>query len=151
MRLHPCLWLLSLAGCTSLAPVYQAPPLPVASAYCTDCSADGDGVAAPAWRDYFSDPGLQALIALALQQNRDLRIAALRVEEARAAYGIARADQLPTLALGLDGTRTRVPADLNLSMHSPPADAHQRSHAATNRIGNRKHLIQVIRVSCVGV
>ncbi len=124
MRLH--LWLLPLlplAGCASLAPVYQAPPLPVASVYCTDCSVDG--AAAPAWRDYFADPGLQATIALALQQNRDLRIAALRVAEARAAYGIARADQFPTLGLGFDGSRTRVPFDLNLTRQPLLSDQYQ--------------------------
>jgi multidrug efflux system outer membrane protein len=88
-------------------------------------SGQGNDAAALAWRDYFADPRLQAMIALALEQNRDLRIAALRVEEARAAYGIARADQFPTLGLGVDGSRTRVPADLNLTRQPLLSDQYQ--------------------------
>jgi multidrug efflux system outer membrane protein len=129
VRLLACLGALSLAGCASLAPPYQAPLLPVdgayPGAYSGAGSAQGEDAAALAWRDYFADPRLQAMIALALEQNRDLRIAALRVEEARAAYGIARADQFPTLGLGVDGSRTRVPADLNLTRQPLRSDQYQ--------------------------
>ncbi len=62
-----------------------------------------------AWRDYFADPSLQALIARALGSNRDLKSAVLRVEEARAAYGIQRAEQFPTIAACIDGRRARTP------------------------------------------
>jgi multidrug efflux system outer membrane protein len=54
------------------------------------------------WRAFFTDPRLQALISASLQHNRDLRIAAARVAEARAQYGIARADRLPSLTFGSD-------------------------------------------------
>jgi multidrug efflux system outer membrane protein len=47
------------------------------------------------WRDFFDDPRLQQLIGLALENNRDLRIAALRVEQARAQYRIQRAELFP--------------------------------------------------------
>lgn len=109
---------LALAGC-SLAPHYQAPPLPVATTYPTDtrmqpnATADGRTAAETAWRDYFVDPHLQALIAQALENSRDLKIVALRVAEARAAYGIQRADQFPSIAAGIDGGRARTPADLS--------------------------------------
>ena len=109
---------LALAGC-SLALRYQAPPLPVATAYPTDtrmqpnATADGRIAAETTWRDYFVDPHLQALIAQALDNSRDLKIAALRVAEARAAYGIQRADQFPSIAAGIDGSRARTPADLS--------------------------------------
>ena len=64
------------------------------------------------WRAFFSDPQLQALIEIALENNGDLRIAAARVLEARAQYGVVRADQLPTIsALGM-GNSTRTPSDL---------------------------------------
>ena len=52
------------------------------------------------WKDYFNDPALRAWIAAALANNRDLRVAALRIEEARALYGVQRADRLPSV----DGT-----------------------------------------------
>ncbi|MEG1055905.1 MAG: TolC family protein, partial [Janthinobacterium sp.] len=96
-----------LAGCASLAPPYAPPPLPVAAQYPEN---DAAGAHAPdvAWQSYFADPRLQALIAQALASNRDIRIAALRVEEARAAYGIQRAEQFPTIALGASGSRARV-------------------------------------------
>ena len=67
---------LAVAGC-SLAPPHQAPPLPVASAYPADTRESSGlasaGLLAPeiAWRDYFADPQLKALIAQALAHNRD--------------------------------------------------------------------------------
>ena len=103
-----------LAGCASMAPPYAPPPLPVAAQY---PESDRAGAQAPdiAWQAYFADARLQAMIAQALASNRDIRIAALRVEEARAAYGIQRAEQFPTVALGAEGSRTRVPGDLSLT------------------------------------
>ena len=65
------------------------------------------------WRDYFTDPDLQALIAKALLHNRDLRTAVLRVEEARAAHAIERSAGLPSIGLQGDGSRARIPADLS--------------------------------------
>ncbi|MYM99252.1 TolC family protein, partial [Duganella vulcania] len=71
----------------------------------------------PEWRGYFAPPALQALIVEALANNRDLRIAVLRVEQARAAYGIERANRLPVLAAQASGQRQQVPADLSLTRH----------------------------------
>ncbi|WP_038498545.1 efflux transporter outer membrane subunit [Janthinobacterium agaricidamnosum] len=109
--------LMSLLGaCTSMAPPYQAPALPVAAAYPeTDPAAGARPASAIGWRDYFADPLLQELIVQALRHNRDLRIAALRIQEARAAYGIQRAEQFPTVGLGAEGNRSRVPGDLNVT------------------------------------
>ena len=104
---------MALAGCASLAPPYQAPPLPVAAVFPEADSAAGAPAPTLDWRDYFADARLRQLIAQALDNNRDLRIAALRVEEARAAYGIQRAEQFPTVGLGAEAGRSRTPADLN--------------------------------------
>ncbi len=52
------------------------------------------------WRTFFPDPRLQALITAALENNRDLRIAAARVAEARAQYGITQASQYPAVSIG---------------------------------------------------
>jgi len=62
--------------------------------------------ALPAWQNYFTDPTLQGLIRSALEHNRDLRVARLGIEQARAQLGIRRADQLPTVNAALTGART---------------------------------------------
>ncbi|GJI93858.1 RND transporter [Duganella caerulea] len=105
-----------LPGCGSMAPQYARPPLPVADRYDAP-AATGATAALPEWRGYFASPALQAMIVEALAQNRDLRIAVLRVEQARAAYGIERANRLPVLAAQASGQRQQVPADLSLTRH----------------------------------
>ena len=106
---------LVLTGCASMAPPFETPALPVPAHYATPGTDTGTPAATTGWRDYFTDPRLQALIAQALENNRDLRATALRVQEARAAYGIQRADMLPTLGAQAGLDRSRVPADLNLT------------------------------------
>jgi len=105
----------ALSGCVSLAPPYEQPAMPVPATFPGETgNAAGAGplAAGIGWQDYFTDPALRQLIATALDHNRDLRVAIQRVEEARALYGIRRADQLPTLGLEADLTRSRIPADL---------------------------------------
>jgi multidrug efflux system outer membrane protein len=87
--------LVTLTGC-QFAPVYDKPGAPVPEAF----SANGAGAKAAAdigWREFFQNPELQDVIAQALANNRDLKTAALRIEEARAIYDVQRADQLPTV------------------------------------------------------
>ena len=98
-----------LAGC-SLIPNYErpAPPVPEQFVGVTDAKSD----AVPTWQTYFADPALHTLIDAALNNNRDLRIALARVEEARALAGIARADRFPTVEVQGSGSRSRTPADL---------------------------------------
>ena len=62
---------LVLAGCTSLAPPYATPVLPVAPRYALEAVASSDASTRerPAWRSYFADPQLQALLAQALEQQ----------------------------------------------------------------------------------
>jgi multidrug efflux system outer membrane protein len=101
------------AGC-SFMPDYERPAAPVAEQW--SAQADGtrraDGLD---WRDFLPDPRLQALVAAALEHNRDLRIAVARVDEARALYGIARADRFPTLDIGASRNAARTPGDLTSS------------------------------------
>src|SRR5262249_49462660 len=94
-----------LSGCT-LAPHYDRPAAPVAGSYpgapegyagAEVKSGETRRAADIGWREFFRDPRLQALIATSLENNRDLRTAALRIEEARAQYRIQRADLLPTV------------------------------------------------------
>ena len=65
------------------------------------------------WHGFFQDPNLVALIETALTNNRDLRLAALNVERARAIYGIQRAELLPAVDATAGGTRQRLPGDLS--------------------------------------
>ena len=87
------------SGCT-LAPKYERPVAPVTEAWPKGARAilATNAVAEPSgWREFFSDPRLQQLIGIALENNRDLRIAALRVEEMRAQFRIQRAALFPTI------------------------------------------------------
>jgi outer membrane protein, multidrug efflux system len=61
------------------------------------------------WRSFFTDPRLKKLVGMALENNRDLRIAALNVEQARAQYGISRSALFPTVDLSATGSRRRTP------------------------------------------
>ena len=105
----------ALSAC-SMAPKYAQPqvetgPFPVVSG-----SLNPSGQVAATrlgWQDYFADARLQALMALALENNRDLRVAALNVEAVRAQYAIARADRLPALGATGTGNKGRVAQDLS--------------------------------------
>jgi outer membrane protein, multidrug efflux system len=85
----------TLLGACTLEPQYHRPPPPVPA---VQGGTAGDTVAADiGWREFFPDPQLQQLIALALTNNRDLRVAALNVQSAQAQYRIQRAELFPTV------------------------------------------------------
>jgi multidrug efflux system outer membrane protein len=99
----------------SLNPVYHRPAAPVDAAYpgeVNSASAIGaDREAATlGWREFFPDQHLQALITAALENNRDLRTAALNIEAARAQYNITSADRLPNINVNASATREHLPA-----------------------------------------
>jgi len=97
-----------LSGCMSLAPKYERPAAPVAASFpdVQGGAAAGEAAANIAWQNFFADARLKQLIELALANNRDLRVAILNIEQARAQYRIQRADRLPTVGLGISGSRT---------------------------------------------
>src|SRR6185369_5517445 len=91
-----------LGGCTMM-PKYERPAAPVSGSWPNGSAPSGTNTAAEIdWREFFDDPRLQMLIRLALENNRDLRVAALRVEQARAQYRIQRAELYP----GVQGAAT---------------------------------------------
>ncbi len=101
---------LALGGCMSMAPHYQRPDAPVPAAFtnsATSTTPADEAVAMPPWRDVFLDPRLQQVIALALQNNRDLRVAVLQVEKDRAQYRIQRAALLPGVDASGNAGRSR--------------------------------------------
>lgn len=110
-----------LGGC-SLAPQYTRPEAPVAASYPADPAGSGTEIR---WREFFPDHRLQALIKVALDNNRDLRMAALRIEEARALYNIQSADLLPNLNVGAGGSRVRTPASLSPTGHEVVSSSYQ--------------------------
>jgi multidrug efflux system outer membrane protein len=105
---------LAAPGC-SLAPRHERPAAPVAPEW--DGAGPGDpglpAADALGWRDVFGDPRLEALVALALENNRDLRVAALNVELARAQYGIQRAERLPSVAASASASVQGLGEDLS--------------------------------------
>jgi outer membrane protein, multidrug efflux system len=86
---------LALAGC-SFIPKYERPASPVANQQLPGGgSVDAANIG---WRAVFADARLQTLISLALQNNRDLRIAALNIEATRAQYRITSSELYPQLS-----------------------------------------------------
>jgi multidrug efflux system outer membrane protein len=117
---------LATAGCAGFAPRYERPPAPIpgdwpippsiATAAAVPAATAATPVAAigPAadvgWRDFLPDERLEQVIALALENNRDLRTAVLNVERSRALWAIRRADRLPSVGGTVTGARQRLPA-----------------------------------------
>ena len=97
--------LLTLAGCQIL-PDFVKPKAPIPEKFDTAID-EAPSAAEIGWREFFQNTELQQVIEQALANNRDLKTTALRIEEARALYGIQRADQLPTVNATAGGTNTR--------------------------------------------
>jgi len=95
------------SGCMSLAPRYDRPAAPVAAAFPMDTSPAASQPAASeiGWQAFFRDERLQRLIGIALNHNRDLRIAAANIEQARAQYGVRRADAWPGVGVAAGASR----------------------------------------------
>ena len=108
----------TLTGC-SLMPAYQRPAAPIPAAWPDSVKLKAaKELAHPDWQHYFADPRLQALIAAALENNRDLRIATARIAEARAQYGIQQADRLPNLNLNAGYNASLTPAGASFTGQS---------------------------------
>lgn len=99
---------LLLSACGSLTPTPDRPQAPVPAQFPGAAAAvDRQAVAAPdlAWQDFFQDARLRQLIQVALDHNRDLRVAVLNLEQASAQLQLRRADELPTVGVGATGSR----------------------------------------------
>ncbi len=100
--LTACVAILVLSGCRMLIPDYERPEAPIATNWPSGIETRvGDeqlpSAAAVPWQDFFIDERLQQLIFISLENNRDMRVAALNVERAQAQFRIQRAAQWPTL------------------------------------------------------
>ena len=99
-------------GACTMAPDYKRPTLPVAQTWSTPTAEPTGSVTAADldWRQVLADPRLQGVVDLALKQNRDLRVAVLNIEKARAQYGIQRSALFPAVNGVLGEQRSRTPA-----------------------------------------
>jgi multidrug efflux system outer membrane protein len=99
-----------LSGC-NLAPPNVTPALPVPDFYPAEVEpgVETRNATEVGWREFFRDPRLQVLIESALENNRDLRIAVARIEEARGQYRIQESERLPQVDVGGSVTRSRTP------------------------------------------
>lgn len=110
---------LVLAGCGTLAPDYATPAAPIpaqwpqGAAYGSGAAEEGSPITDLSWDVFFTDQQLRRLIALALENNRDLRVASLNIEKARAQYQIQRADLFPSVNATAGGTNQKTPASLS--------------------------------------
>jgi multidrug efflux system outer membrane protein len=93
-----------LAGCASMAPEYERPQAPVAAEWGSESGKGDARVSDIGWREFFVDEKLRKLVEIALANNRDLRVAALNIDRARAEYRIQRADLFPTVNAGASAT-----------------------------------------------
>lgn len=97
---------LSMTACQTIPkldsqPILAQPNVPIEGAYQTGdkdtiSSAQAPSIAAARWQDYYSDPNLKSLIAIGLNNNKDLESAALAIKKARAQYQISDIRDLPT-------------------------------------------------------
>ncbi|SKA80187.1 outer membrane protein, multidrug efflux system [Pseudomonas extremaustralis] len=103
--------LIGLSGC-SLIPDYQRPEVPVDQTWDMPAAAQANARRVN-WQQFFQSVVLKDLINQSLTNNRDLRVAALNIEQAQAQYRISRADLLPTIDVSGSGNSERVPGDLS--------------------------------------
>jgi outer membrane protein, multidrug efflux system len=102
----------AISSC-SLVPEYFRPAAPVPETYpgqpANESVTNVPVTEAPplTWQSYFPDADLQKLIQVGLQHNRDLKTAVLRMDEAKATYGVQKADRLPTVQGNLNYDRSR--------------------------------------------
>lgn len=97
----------AMSSC-SLVPEYFRPAAPVPEAYPGQPSDESVTEAPPlTWQSYFADADLQKLIEVGLAHNRDLKTAVLRMDEAKATYGVQKADRLPAIQGNLNYDRSR--------------------------------------------
>ena len=108
------------AGC-ALGPNYQRPAVPTPPNFREIPVAEAQSLANTAWWDLFDDPTLQELLRMALVENKDLKIAIERVEEARARYGFTKADLWPKVEASATAGRLRF--NSGSLIHTPDGEA----------------------------
>ena len=102
----PLLW---LAACQNLQPALPEARPDIPAAWPVAGAAPTEAGKAPydiGWRDFFRDERLTRLVAQALNNNRDLRVAILNIQRARALYGVQASESRPGTTVGAGLTRS---------------------------------------------
>ena len=100
----------AVSGC-SLIPDYKRPEAPVAAEWnVVEAAQPLQG-----WEEFFSDPALRQVIGLALENNRDLRVAAFNTQAYAELYRVQRSELSPSVGAGFNGSRTRMPGSMTSS------------------------------------
>jgi len=122
---------LASAGC-ALGPNYARPAVPAPPTWREIPVAEAQSLANTAWWELFDDPQLQELVKIALVENRDLKIAVERIEEARARYGFTKADFWPKL--DANATAGRLRFNSGSLVHTPEGDTSAPSEGTETAI-----------------
>ncbi|MBJ9993780.1 efflux transporter outer membrane subunit [Pseudomonas sp. S33] len=127
-----------LTGCMStLAPKYDRPVAPVSQTWpeqkvgSAEQTSGTPTLADVTWQTLFADAKLQRVVQLALENNRDLRVAALNIEKARAQYRIQRSELAPNIGAGLSGNSGRTPGSISTTGNAYTGHAYDLSVGVT--------------------
>lgn len=120
-----------LAGC-SMIPALDKPSLPVMSNYPAYAGVDSENAADLSWKAMFGDARLQELIRIALQNNRDLRVALLNVEAAQAQFVIQRGQRFPNLDANSTYSQQKTAEDLSQGVQGTRVRQHTVDLAMTS-------------------
>lgn len=114
---------LALGGC-AVGPTYERPEVPIPAQWEVNIQTAND-LANTTWWEQFRDPVLNDLVRIALQENKDVQIAAARVEEYMGRYGVTRSEQFPQIGADVAGTRTRNSENSAITPGTNPVSAFQ--------------------------
>jgi multidrug efflux system outer membrane protein len=114
---------LALGGC-AVGPTYERPEVPIPAQWEVNIQTAND-LANTTWWEQFRDPVLNDLVRIALQENKDVQIAAARVEEYMGRYGVTRSEQFPQIGADVAGTRTRNSENGAITPGTNPVSAFQ--------------------------
>lgn len=109
---------MALTGCVTLGPDYQRPDVPLPQTWRSDLPNAKDVVNTEWWKG-LGDPALDALIAEAIDANKDLQLATLRVEQFDAKLLITRADGRPQVGYSASAQRKRYSEELPRPIRNP--------------------------------
>jgi len=105
----------TLAGC-AVGPNYKRPEIATSDRfYGQEQAAEAKTLTDTPWFEVFGDPTLKALVDEAVATGFDARIAAARVQEAQARYGIAKSDFYPQIGYGAGYDYRRLPETIDAS------------------------------------
>ena len=96
-----------VSGCATLSPEYERPSAPIPSTFASNAKESNQSVQELSYRAFINDERLTKVVALALEQSRNLRKAVANIEAARATYRVQRSSEFPTIEAGASGSKAR--------------------------------------------